>query len=491
MEEFMPHSFVTASAPAGELQGLQEQGIHKFLGIRYAQAPVGENRFRAPKPMSAASEVIEATRFGDRNFQVGLVDELYAGKEIPGEESEDCLFLNVYAPANLEKPCPVMVWIHGGAFQSGSGNEYDPTRLVRDNDIIVVTVNYRLGIFGFFNLEKLGEEFAGSSNLGIQDQIAALRWVRDNVAAFGGDAGNVTIFGESAGAASVLSLLGAPAAEGLFHKAIVCSGAETLAPALDQLDALKAVLGSESDEACLEQLMAMPAAELSQLQQTAMFYAGPGIDGKVITRPSCEAIKDGGSAGIPIMAGTTRDEGTLLAPYFVPTEEIGSAMLFGLATSIGRDDGMAYMGYLEQQFGAGEVLAKMTRAWFDTFRASALRVALTAAEHGAGGWVYDFDVETDHELGVTHFADVPFTFNWIEEDHPWLFVHPATETNQRLAEQWSKTVVAFARDGNPNGQGLPDWPQYKNDEHRSLRLSQAPAVVANPDGDLLAMYKVA
>lgn len=487
----MPHSLVTASASAGEIQGLQEQGINKFLGIRYAQAPVGEKRFRAPTPVPVASGPIDATQFGDRNFQVGLVDELYAGKDIPGGESEDCLFLNVYTPTDPQGPYPVMVWIHGGAFQSGSGNEYDPTRLVRDNDVIVVTVNYRLGIFGFLNLEKLGDEFAGSSNLGIQDQIAALRWVRENASAFGGDAANVTIFGESAGAASVLSLLGAPAAEGLFHKAIVCSGAETLAPALDQLDVLKAVLGSESDEACLQQLMTMPAAELSQLQQTAAFYAGPGIDDRVITRPSCEAIKDGGATGIPIMAGTTRDEGTLLAPYFAPTEEIGSAMLYGLATSIGRDDGAAYMGYLEQEFGAGEVLAKMTRAWFDTFRASALRVALTAAEHGAGGWVYDFDVETEHELGITHFADVPFTFNWIEENHPWLFVHPATEANQRLARQWSKTVVAFARDGNPNGQGLPEWPQYRQGEYQSLQLAQAPTVVANPDGDLLALYRVA
>ena len=191
------------------------------------------------------------------------------------------------------------------------------------------------------------------------------------------------------------------------------------------------------------------------------------------------------------MAGTTRDEGTLLAPYFVPTEEIGAAMLFGLATSVGRDDGTAYMGYLQQQFGEGDVLAKMTRAWFDTFRASALRVAQTAAEHGAGGWVYNFEVETDHPLGISHFADVPFTFNWMEEGHPMLFTHQPTADNRQLAEQWSRTVAAFARTGDPNGHGLPSWPQYKNDSHHCLWISQAPDIVANPDADMLAIYRVA
>ncbi len=486
----MSHSFVSASAPAGEYRGIPEQGIHQYLGIRYAQAPVGDLRFRAPRSLPPSAQPIDASRYGDRNFQVGLVDEIYEGLELHGEESEDCLFLNVFAPGEPAQPVPVMVWIHGGAFQSGSGNEYDPSTLVRDGNALVVTVNYRLGIFGFFNLEKMGEEFIGSSNLGIQDQIAALRWVSENIAAFGGDPDNVTIFGESAGAASVLSLLGAPAAEGLFHKAIVCSGAETLAPALDQLEALKSVLGIESDEACLDRLMAMPAPELSQLQQTAMFYAGPGVDGSVITRPACEAIKDGGAAGIPIMAGTTRDEGTLLAPLFVPTEEIGIAMLYGLATSVGRDDGAAYMAFLEQQFGPGAVLAKMTRAWYDTFRASALRVAQSAAQHGAGGWVYNFEVDTDHVLGIAHFADVPFTFKWLDEGHPMLFVHPPTEANQRLAEHWSSTIVAFARTGDPNGQGLPQWPQYTPDAHPCLRLRHDPDVVANPDADMLAIYRV-
>ncbi len=487
----MSQAVATVTAPAGLIQGLEMQGTNQFLGIRYAQAPVGAARFQAPVSLGPASGPVDATRYGDRNFQVSRLEMLYENFVVPGEESEDCLFLNVFTPADQAGPMPVMVWLHGGAYQSGSGNEYDPSRIVRDNGVIVVTVNYRLGIFGFLNLAKLGSTYAESANLGIQDQIAALRWVQDNIAAFGGDAGNVTIFGESAGAGSVLALLGAPAAEGLFHKGIVCSGGETLTPPLDQLEGIKAALGCSSDEACLERLLAMPARELSALQQQVLFYAGPSLDGVVITRPACEAIKDGGAAGVAIMAGATRDEGTLLAPLFAVNDQAALGTLFGLSTSVGRDDGAAYREFLASHFEADALVEQLSRAWFDTFRASALRTALTASLHGAGGWVYNFEVETDHPLGVTHYADVPFTFNWIEEGHPRLFTHPASAINQQLAERWSRTVVAFAATGSPNGQGLPEWPRYETDRFACLRLRQQPEIVANPDGDdMLGLYRV-
>ncbi|MEM9621526.1 MAG: carboxylesterase family protein, partial [Pseudomonadota bacterium] len=215
-----------ASSPAGEFRGLCVDGVKQYVGIRYAQPPVGPLRFRAPQAVPAATAPVAATTYGGRNFQVGMVEDIYAGLELPGDESEDCLFLNVFAPADTQTPAPVMVWLHGGAFTSGSGNEYDPANIVRHNHVIVVTVNYRLGVFGFLNLQQLGSCYEGSANLGIQDQIAALGWVQENIAAFGGDPANVTIWGESAGAGSVLALLGAPAAAGLFHKAIVFSGGE-------------------------------------------------------------------------------------------------------------------------------------------------------------------------------------------------------------------------------------------------------------------------
>ncbi|MBT8074890.1 MAG: carboxylesterase family protein, partial [Gammaproteobacteria bacterium] len=451
---------------------------------------IGDARFMPPERFIPESDPIDATRFGNRNFQVQAPEVVYGDVELPGEESEDCLFLNIYAPENFDEPKPVLVWIHGGAFMCGSGNEYDPSRIVLENNIVVVTINYRLGIFGFPNLQRFGPEFIGSANLGIQDQIAALRWVNQNISSFGGDTENVTIWGESAGAGSVLALLGCPAAEGLFHKGMVFSGGETLHPPLDQLELIKAHLGIVDDAECLRQLKSLPAAELSQIQEDLLFYVGPSVDGIVITQPACEAIRNSPSASIPILAGATRDEGTLLAPLFNINDEAALGMVFALSMSVGRDDGMAYQAYLNEKFAPQELEQRIGQAWFDTFRASALRVAMTASEYGAGGWIYNFEVETDNPLGITHFSDVPFTFNWIEENHPWLFVHPASDENRQLAEKWSRTVIEFARTGSPNGHGLPEWPKYDRHGHQCMRISHQSEIVANPDGEMLQIYRV-
>lgn len=486
----MSETQIIVQAPAGSYCGFSEKHVSSFLGVRYAEAPVGDRRFKAPAALTPQSDVIDATQFGGRNFDIGQPEQFTKMFEIPGEEGEDCLFLNVYVPEGGATKKPVMFWIHGGAFIGGSGNQYDPTNLVRKNDVIVVTVNYRLGIFGFLNLQRMGAGYEGSGNLGLMDQIAALNWVNTNITAFGGDASNVTIFGESAGAASVFSLLGAPSASGLFHKAMAFSGGETLSPPFDQLDMIKAHLGVDTDQALLQALMSMPAAELSQLQQSLPLYFGPSLDGVVLTRPTCEAIKDGGAAGIPILTGATKDEGTLLAPFYAVDEEMANATLMGLSASIGRDDGSNYWGHLRARLPDASPLERVTQTWFDLFRASAVRVASTASQHGAGGWVYNFEIETDDPMGVTHAADIPFIFDWTEPDHTIFFVHEASEEIIRLADQWSKTLVAFARTGFPNGAGLPEWPTYRPDAFECLRLTRTPAVASNPDGEMLKIYAV-
>ena len=485
----MSEPLIAVQAPAGRYEGLAETGLSKFLGIRYAQAPVGERRFKAPEPIAPTSKTIDATQYGDRNFDIGQPERFTAMFDIPGAESEDCLFLNIYVPADTTGPKPVLVWIHGGAFIGGSGNQYDPSNLVRKNDVIVVTFNYRLGIFGFLNLQRMGAGYEGSANLGLQDQIAALKWVNDNIAAFGGDASNITLFGESAGAASVMALMGAPDAEDLFHKAMAFSGAETLSPPFDQIDAINEHLRATSDQNCLEKLLAMSAKDLSQMQQDLRLYFGPSLDGVVLTRPTCEAIQDGGASKVPILTGNTAEEGTLLAPAYVEFEHEAQATLFGLSASIGRDDGSRYAQFLNETAGS-DLLAHMTRAWFDTFRASAVRVASAATKHGAGGWVYNFDVATDDPLGVTHAADIPFIFDWTDEEKTIFLVHEPTAANRKLAEQWSRTLVAFARTGSPNGKGLPDWPQYGADDFKCMHVAHGSEIVANPDGDMLKIYKV-
>lgn len=482
---------VTVETPAGPITGISADGVDAFLGIRYAQAPTGPLRFRPPQPIESSGHPTEATAFGGRCHQQGPgVDVIFPDLEVHGDEGEDCLFVNVYAPSRNSGDRAVLVWIHGGAFINGSGNDYDPSRIVAEHDVVVVTVGYRLGVFGFLDLSRLGDEFAGTANLGIQDQIAALQWVRQNIGAFGGDGDNVTIWGESAGGASVHALLGAPAAHGLFHKAMPFSGAETLTPPLDQLSVISAVLGAASDQDCLERLMAMTSVELAELQANSGFYAGTSIDGVVITRPSCEAIVDGGAAAIPILTGTTKDEGTFLAPHYDLGDEVLLAILFGLSMSIGRDDGAAYRAWLDAEIGLADPLRCLERAWFDCFRASAVRVAATASLHGAGGWVYDFEVKTDHPLGVTHFADVPFTFNWVPDGPPREFTHPPTRTNVAVADAWSATLVEFAKTGLPSGRGLPEWPKYSPEDLQSMRVRHEPQVVENPDGDMISVYQV-
>ena len=211
----------------GWLQGVEEDGIRIFRGIPFAKPPVGERRFRRPEPAEPWAGVRDASRFGPSAPQTKLQIDFLPGMDV-GEQSEDCLYLNVFAPAAGGPRRPVLVWIHGGAFTIGSGSQalYDVRPIVRRGDVIVVTINYRLGALGFLHLAELcGEDFADGANAGLLDQIAALGWVRDNIAGFGGDPGNVTIFGESAGGMSVGTLLGMPAARGLFQKAIAQSGA--------------------------------------------------------------------------------------------------------------------------------------------------------------------------------------------------------------------------------------------------------------------------
>ncbi|MCP4245987.1 MAG: carboxylesterase family protein, partial [bacterium] len=192
-----------------------------FLGLRYGGPPIGAHRFLAPVSAPPWEGTFNATIHPNRAMQPTAIGTL--GQKVPGKLDEDCLFLNIATPAVEGDPRPVMVWIHGGGFGAGAANEYDGRVLSRQGDVVVVTINYRLGPFGFLDLSALGDECAGSGSNGFRDMVLALQWVNENIADYGGDAGNVTIFGESAGGAAVLALLGTPSADGLFHKAIANS----------------------------------------------------------------------------------------------------------------------------------------------------------------------------------------------------------------------------------------------------------------------------
>ena len=469
----------------GTIRGVDSAGVERYLGIRFAEPPVGERRFAPPVRSGAWEGTYDATSFANRAIQPPMSPLL--GPPGPGSPGEDCLFLNVVTPAAERGDRPVLVWIHGGAYTTGSGNDYDASVLARQGDVVVVTVNYRLGLFGFLDLSSVGEDFAGSASNGFRDQIAALGWVQDHIAAFGGDPGNVTIFGESAGGGSVLALLAAPDAEGLFDRAIAHSpGGVNTAP-LDYLTPLGMKLdeaGVRTTGSIVDDLRAMPADRLLELQ-TAIAFTGGDIDGTVVTRHPAVAAAE---RGIPLITGTNLNEGTLFSAILESMPEVFNLMTGAIAGQVVHGgDPSAYLAALRDTYPEDSEVATGERVWVDLFRRAAVECAAAASDSGAGGWLYRFDLPTtvlDGKLGATHACEIAFTFNWFEPGAQGLLMHDGDDPSTTdLARRWSDTVIAFARGGDPNGAGLPPWPQYSADDRRCLVLDRQARIETDPDAE--------
>ena len=307
----------------GKVQGSEQDSISVWKGIPFAQPPTGQRRFRAPQPLEPWTGVREVTAFGPMAPQVpeimgGIAGGADRAAKLP-PMSEDCLSLNIWSPGADHERRPVMVWIHGGAFTLGSASDpwYDGTSFAVTHHIVVVTLNYRLGILGFVSLKDLaGEDAAYTGNCGLLDQIAALEWVRENIAAFGGDPDQVTVMGESAGAISIGTLLGMPAAHGLFQRAILQSGAgsdmTTRSRATKVAQALLAKLGLETSQ--LAALADVPLEALLKIQPELGREFGsvqafsPMIDGDTLPQHPSAMIAQGSAANVAILAGTNRDE---------------------------------------------------------------------------------------------------------------------------------------------------------------------------------------
>ncbi len=325
---------VVVATSLGQVRGVRESGVLHFRGMRYAEPPTGERRFLAPLASGAWAENLDATRLPSRCVQP---DNGLPGAPPGTPTSEDCLFLNIVTPSVTGAQRPVLFWIHGGGFTNGSANEYNGSVLAAQGDVVVVTINYRLGLFGFLDLGSLGAEFAGSASNGIRDQVLALEWVRDNIADYGGDPGSVTIFGESAGGHSVHALLATPAADGLYHKAIAHSPGTADQPPTDLVTPLLAQLG-ESREGLVDALRGMTAEDLLAMQAT-LPSVGARVDGTVVTRATDAAIVERGARGVPLIAGTNRDEGTFftaLFTTFVPEAAAQEQMIAGMNPGLAR-----------------------------------------------------------------------------------------------------------------------------------------------------------
>ncbi|HIL94829.1 MAG TPA: carboxylesterase/lipase family protein [Pseudomonadales bacterium] len=399
------------------------------------------------------------------------------------EMSEDSLFLNIFTPLVEGNKRPVLVWIHGGSFLTGTGNGYVGTQLSSQGDVVVVSINYRLGILGFLDLSGFDKAYAGSASNGIRDQILALKWVHDNIGDYGGDADNVTIFGESSGGTSVASLIAAPSADGLYHKAIIHSGAPVHAPPPDLRESLADQLDVTTDQ-LLVTLRSMTAQEIIESQGNIQAQFGGIVDGTVVTRSSLQAIADRGSEGVPIIVGSNKDEGTLLS-FLTPrfAYDMAGPFIADLITAGKGSD--AYIEALKSAYPDDSSREHYERIWNEMFRMNAVKVAEQASTTGAGSWVYRFDLPVQNsplgtELGATHGAEIFFTFNsFADSDIP--YYDKADPKVSKLAETWSNTVIQFARMGDPNGAGLPEWPKYQPESRQTLILDGNPRLLEDVD----------
>jgi para-nitrobenzyl esterase len=476
--------------------------IIQVNGIPFAAPPVGDLRWRAPEPALAWEGVRDGTVFGAECMQARsgsgeFLNDLLNGMGLnavqrhlatvalqsgpPPEESEDCLFLNVRTEnageADLQ---PVMVWIHGGSHQTGAGSQgiYQANQLV-ENGVVLVTINYRLGPFGYIAHPALSADDPRgvSGNYGLLDQVAALAWIKDNIAAFGGDPDNVTIFGESAGAQSVTEIMSTPLSEGLFHKAILQSGASTynangLTTAIDgRLTMHEAGLeffdGIADADASAADLRAIPAADIvAHIPNKSHLggYALPTVDGVVIPQLMGQAIRDGSIHNVPILAGYNADEATLfypsmqiptvLAPEFPDALEDRLALLRGL---YGDADAEALIELYGLDDPETYQKAETDMLGDDLFGVHMRFLARANWLSGMPTYLYHFtrvSPSKNQTIGAFHAAEIFFVFG----SHSPLA--GLTEEDEVLTEAMGRYWTNFAKTGDPNGDGLPVWPGY-------------------------------
>jgi para-nitrobenzyl esterase len=453
---------ITARTTAGAIRGAETDGVTVFKGVPYAAPPVGERRFRAPTPVEPWEGVRDALEFSDNCTQpppnIALVE---------GSQSEDCLYLNVWTPAVDGGSRPVMVWLHGGGFREGSGSErtYNGEHLARRGDVVVVTVNHRLGPLGYLHLgEILGEEFAASGNNGMLDLVQALEWVRDNAANFGGEPGNVTIFGESGGGIKVSLLHVMPRAAGLFHRAIIQSGPGTRvqsAPtAARAASSLLEALGVTAEEA-RTRLWELPAETIVQtpVKDAGPLGFSPVLDGSVVVSHPGKALATGTAVDVPMLVGSNADE--FPVPEVGDDDELRTALArFG----DDRVDEIIKVYRSESPELSNTAIAR--RAGSDS---TMRRGTIVLAECKASGtsspvWTYLFTFQLGGVAG--HGYEIPFVFDNLAA------IFPATESRQKLADEMSEAWIAFARHGNPNHAGLPIWPSYTLDRRATMMFAR-------------------
>jgi para-nitrobenzyl esterase len=497
---------VIADTSAGKVRGLVVQDIKIFKGVPYGGTTAGKNRFMPPTKPTAWTGTRDAIAYGPTAPQTNGTGSARPG--IPAE-SEDCLVLNVFTPAlGGGRKRPVMVWLHGGGFSTGTGSSpiLDGTSLARTSDVVVVSINHRLNVFGFTYLgEAAGSDFALSGGAGMLDIVAALQWVRENIERFGGDPNLVTIFGQSGGGRKVATLMSMPGAKGLFHRAIIESGAvlrlTTKADAVRATELLLAELGLKAGQA--RELQTVPMARLLAanaavagkitLREPGMTPSSPMIDGKALPNHPWDPAAPALSAAIPLLIGFARTEETL---YDRPTPETLALDEAGLKARVAKRIGGDPERVIEA-FRKAHPEATPWDLWIliatDHPRGTYSRelAKRKAAQAGAPAFAYRFDWETPEGGGhmrSPHTIEIPFVFNNIKIAGPLISKMPEAHA---LAEKVSAAWVAFARTGDPNTPKLPKWPAYSASSRDTMLFNNESRVEQDPDhGPRLVMEQV-
>ncbi|MBN2243434.1 MAG: carboxylesterase/lipase family protein [Acidobacteria bacterium] len=483
----------------GRVEGNCEDGQYVFRGIPYAAAPAGRLRWHAPQPPEPWNGVRPAREFGPvapQNPLPGM--EAMADFAVTEPQDEDCLYLNIWTPGTGRARCPVMVWIHGGAFIVGSGSQemFRGNTLVPGGDVVLVTINYRMGALGFLNLEEITQgRIPATGCEGLLDQITALDWIRENIEAFGGDPDNVTVFGESAGAMSIGNLLGMPAAEGKFRKAILESGGAATVGTLqdgvavaEQFLQILQVKGTDSDA-----LLALTVPRILEAQQKLAALLNekdgrltpfqPVVDGTVMPEVPIHAIEKGSAKGIPVLAGTNLDEFRLfnaLDRNFGNMDEAGMARRLEAIIPPERVPGFtATYGRALKQRGAdpvaGDILTAIQSDYM--FRIPVLRLVEAQCRNGRPAFNYLFTWKSPlmkGKLGACHTLEIGFVFGNYDERF-----HGAGPDAAALSRKMQDAWIAFARTGNPGCESLGAWEPYGDRRNvmvldKECRLETAP-----------------
>jgi para-nitrobenzyl esterase len=480
----------TVDTTAGKLRGYIENGVQVFKGVPYGASTAGANRFMPPQKPQPWTGVRDAFEYGGRAPQfVGGEPEEMLSTDPREAQSEDCLALNVWTPrpGNGQRR-PVMVWFHGGGFASGSGSYsiYSGQELARKHDVVAISVNHRLNIMGYLYLAGFGGKWASASNVGMLDNVRALEWVKENIAAFGGDPGNVTIFGQSGGAGKVSTLMAMPAAKGLFHRAIAQSGAAlTATPAAQAVKTTEQVLqrlNIKPDQ--LDQLQTRPFQEILEAMRAPAgargggpggggLNFGPVLDGKSLPANQFDPTAPALSASVPFLTGTTATETTFFTPdarlHQIDEAELRSRVKTLVRGSDADADKLIAL-YRKNQPGRDNIDLFVRMDTDNSFFRAGVETQAErkATQRGAPVYMYRFEYYSpvrEGRIKAMHCMEIPFVFDDLEAGKVYTGSGPAA---QRIADQMSAAWAAFARTGNPNHKGIPQWTAFNTDQRPTM-----------------------